>query len=300
MTFCLGVIMAARSQWKGFLKLSLVSVPVKAYSATTSGGDISLNQLHKECNSRIKYKKTCPIHGEVPNEDIVSGYEYAKDQYVIIDTDELDKLRTEDDKAIRIDTFVPANLFDSLHLSGKNYYLVPEGPVGQKAYQVIYQGMLESERFAIAQVVMHGKEQLVVVRPMHGFLVMSILNYAAQVSSPASFEEELSRTPVAPDELQLIKTLIKASSKDKADLSGYKDVYTQKLTQLIEAKVSGKELVAPPSQEPMQIINLMDALRQSVEQVQKTAPAESEARPPRRMAGSKGAKPAAARKKKTS
>jgi DNA end-binding protein Ku len=293
--------MAARSQWKGFLKLSLVSVPVKAYSATTSaGGEIQLNQLHAECNSRIKYKKTCPIHGEVPQEGIVSGYEYAKDQYVIINTDELEKLRTEDDKAIRVDTFIPEDSFDPLYLTGKNYYLVPDGPIAQKAYQVICQGMLDTKRLAVAQVVMHSREQLVLLRPLHGFLLMSTLNYATQISSPASFEEEMPKTPVAPEELQLVKTLIKASSKDKADFTGYKDVYTQKLSQLIEAKVSGKELVAAPSQEPIQIINLMDALRQSVEQTQKGEAAATEAKPPRKMAASKGTKPAQVRKKKTS
>src|SRR5262245_51232245 len=138
--------MAARSLWKGFLKLSLVSVPVKAYSATTSGGgEIQLNQLHAQCNSRIRYKKTCEIHGEVAQDQIVSGYEYSKGQYVIVNPDELEKLRTEDDKAIRIDTFVPEDAFDPLYLTGKNYYLVPEGPIGQKAYQVILQGMSESE-----------------------------------------------------------------------------------------------------------------------------------------------------------
>lgn len=297
--------MAARSQWKGFLKLSLVSVPVKAFSATTSaGGEIQLNQLHAECNSRIKYKKTCPTHGEVSQDAIVSGYEYSKDQYVIINTDELEKLRTEDDKAIRVDTFIPADSFDPLYLSGKNYYLVPDGPIAQKAYQVICQGMLESKRLAVAQVVMHGREQLVLLRPLHGLLVMSGLNYAAQISSPASFEDEAPKTPVAPEELELVKTLIKASSKDKADLTGYKDVYTQKLSQLIEAKVSGQELVAAPAQEPIQIINLMDALRQSVAQTQQSAAsaagASAEAKPPRKLAPSKGTKPAQVRKKKTS
>jgi DNA end-binding protein Ku len=149
---------------------------------------------------------------------------------------------------------------------------------------------------------MHSREQLVLLRPLHGFLVMSTLSYANQISSPASFEEEISKDPVAPEELELVKTLIKASSKDKADLTGYKDVYTQKLSQLIEAKVSGKELVVAPTQEPVQIINLMDALRQSVAQTQSAPAADeaAEAKPQRRMAPSKGTKPAAARKKKTS
>ncbi len=131
-------------QLKGFLKLSLVSVPVKAYTATTnSGGEIHLNQLHAECHSRIQYKKSCPIHGEVPQKDIVSGYEHAKDQYVVIDTDELEKLRTEDDKAITIDTFIEPDALDPVYLSGTTYYLLPDGPIGQKPYAVLHEGTVQ-------------------------------------------------------------------------------------------------------------------------------------------------------------
>ena len=105
--------MAPRSTWKGYLKLSLVSVPVKAYTASNaSTAQIHLNQLHAECHSRINYKKTCPIHGEVSNEDIVSGYEFAKGQYVVVDVAELDKLRTENDKAINLGAFVKADQID--------------------------------------------------------------------------------------------------------------------------------------------------------------------------------------------
>ena len=127
------VIVAARSSLKGYLKFSLVSLQVKAYPATTSdGGSVKLNQLHIDCHSRINYKKTCPNHGEVSNDAIVSGYEYQKGQYVIVDTDELEKLRTEDDKAIQIDTFINPDDLDPVYYAGKTYYLVPDGPVGQK------------------------------------------------------------------------------------------------------------------------------------------------------------------------
>src|SRR5262249_44991964 len=101
--------MARYSSWKGYLKISLVSLPVKAYTATSSSAKISLNQLHSGCNSRIQYKKNCPVHGEVPSGEIVSGYEYTKGQYVVIDTDELEKLRTESDRSINVTTFVPAD-----------------------------------------------------------------------------------------------------------------------------------------------------------------------------------------------
>src|ERR1022692_3197516 len=134
------VHMAARSSWKGFLKLSLVSVPVKAYTATASeGGGVKLNQLHAGCNSRIKYQKSCPIHGEVSGDQIVSGYEYSKDQYVVIDTAELDKLRTEDSKAITIQEFIHSDALDAMYFSGTTYYLVPDGPVGQRPYAVLHE-----------------------------------------------------------------------------------------------------------------------------------------------------------------
>jgi DNA end-binding protein Ku len=296
--------MAARSSWKGFLKLSLVSVPVKAYTATASGGgEVRLNQLHAECNSRINYKKSCPIHGEVSGEQIVSGYEYSKGQYVVVDTDELEKLRTEDDKAINIDTFIAPEELDPVLSSGKTYYLVPDGPVAQKPYAVLQQAMVELGRHAIARVVMHGKEQVVWLRPMDNLLSMTILNYDHEVTKPAAFEEELIKSAIEADELKLAKTLIEASTSKKLDYAKYKDLYTEKLTQLIEAKVAGKEVVAAPVHEQAHIINLMDALRQSVAKVQKSAPAAASAKPPKKMAASRkpetGAAEKPARKRKS-
>lgn len=291
--------MAPRSTWKGFLKLSLVSVPVKAYTATTSsGGEIHLNQLHAECNSRIAYKKTCPIHGEVTQDQIVSGYEYAKGQYVIIDTDELEKLRTEDEKAIKIDVFIDSTTLDPVYQSGKTYYLVPDGPIGQKPYAVLHDGMVQQDRHAVAQVVMHGKEQLVLLRPMGGLLVMSILNYDQQITKPSTFEEEIPKQDIGPEEEKLVKMLIDASTDKKFDFSRYKDTYTEKLTTLIEAKAQGKELVAPPVYEQAQIINLMDALKQSVARVQQTIGAAEE-KPPKKMAPSKRKEAGGGRKRKS-
>jgi DNA end-binding protein Ku len=283
--------MAARSAWKGFLKLSLVSVPVKAYSATAgSGGEIRLNQLHAECHSRINYKKTCPIHGEISNDQIVSGYEYSKGQYVVIDPADVEKLRTEDEKAINIDAFVEPNTIDVTYFTGKSYYLVPDGPVGQKPYTLLVQGMSELKRNAVATVVMHGKDQLVLLRPVDGLLNMAILNYENQVTKPATFQEEAPKLQVGEEELKLAKTLIEASTPQEVDLDKYKDHYTEKLTQLIEKKIAGEEVVAPPVREQAQIINLMDALKQSVAQAQK-GKLPAAAKPPKKMAPSVG-KPA--------
>jgi DNA end-binding protein Ku len=293
--------MAPRSTWKGYLKLSLISIPLKAYTATSSGGSpISLNQLHEECKSRIRYQKTCPIHGEVSNDEIVSGYEFAKGQYVIIDPDELDQLRTESDKSINVEKFVPADAIDPLYHSGKTYYLVPDGPVGQKPYSLLRQTMADSGLHAIAQVVFNKREQLVLLRPIEKLLGMTVLEYHAQVKQPAAFEDEVTDAEASPDELQLAKTLIEGMSADEVDLSQYKDTYVEKLTALIESKVEGKELVSPPAEEAPSVINLMDALKASVQQIKAPAKAAATEKPARKMAASakEPKKASAARRKK--
>jgi DNA end-binding protein Ku len=294
--------MAARSTWKGFLKLSLVSVPVKAFTAASEGREgIRLNQLHAECHSRVQYKKTCPVHGEIPNDQIVSGYEHGKDQYVIVDTDELDKLRTEDDKAITIDRFVHPEAIEPNYYNGKHYYLLPDGPVGAHTYAVLHQGMVALNRLGVAQVVFHGREQLVLLRPLPDhLLMMSVLNYAPQVTKPAAFEEEAPRGQATPEELQLVKTLIGASTDDKFDLVRYKDVYTEKLTKLIEAKVAGQEIVAPPPQQQAGVINLMEALKESVARMEAASGKQVADKPPKKMAPSKATETKAARKRKSS
>jgi DNA end-binding protein Ku len=289
--------LAARSTWKGYLKFSLVSVPVKAYTAVSSSEGIRLNQLHVDCHSRIKYQKVCPLHGEVGNDAIVSGYEYTKGQYVVVDTAELDKLRSEDDKAITIDTFIPSDALDPMYYGGKTYYLVPDSPVGQKPYTVLYEAMADLDRHAIAQVVFHGREQLVAIRPVGGLLAMTVLNRDPEVTKPAAFTEEVPKVAATPEEMKLAETLVATATAKKFDWSKYRDVYTEKLTRLIEAKVAGKEIVAPPPQPHAGIINLMDALRQSVERLQPGA--AEEGKPPKKMAPSKG-RGAAARKRKTS
>jgi DNA end-binding protein Ku len=290
--------MAARSSWKGFLKLSLVSVPVKAYTATSSGGgEIRLNQLHKGCNSRINYKKTCPVHGEVPNDEIASGYEYSKGQYVIVDSEELDKLRTPDEKAINIDGFVTQANIEPMYFSGKSYYLIPDGPVAQKPYALLHDGMASLKRTAIARVVMHGRDQLVAIRPIDNVLMMSILNYDGQVNKPSAFNDEISRPELPPEELKLATTLIEASTPKKLDLSKYEDSYTHKMTELIQKKVAGEEIVAPPVHEQAQIINIMDALKQSLAKVQEQETDES--KPPKKMAPSVRKSTGGGRKKKS-
>lgn len=265
--------MPARPSWKGHLRLSLVTVPVKAFTASNSSkGEVRLNQLHAECNSRIQYKKTCPIHGEISTAEIVSGYEYSKGQYVVIDPDELDQLRTKSDKAISIDAFISADEIDPVYHAGRTYYLLPSEPIAQKPYSLIVQAMEEEQQVAIAQVVISSREQLVMLRPMGRLLVMTLLSHQTKVKAPVDFEEELADVECNKEELKLTRSLVQGLVKDEFDYSSYEDSYVTKLKQLIEARVEGKELVSPEGSEEPEVINLMDALKASVERVKEAEP----------------------------
>lgn len=264
--------MAFHSNWKGFMKLSLVSIPVKAYAANQSSEEVCLNQLHAKCNNRIKYKKVCPVHGEVRNDEIIKGYEYSKSQYVTIDTDELEKLRTENDHSIQIDGFLKPELLDPIYHAGKNYFIIPDGAVAQKPYALLLKGMQDNHTNAIAQVVISGREQVVLLRPKYGLLMMTLLYHKNKIKSPSTFKDEISDTELSQEELDLTKMLIKATTIKKFDFSRYKDNYIEKLTNLIQFKVDGKEVVQVSNPEEPKVIDLMEALKKSVAKAQGLTP----------------------------
>lgn len=257
--------MALRSSWKGYLKLSLVSVPVKAYSAVGAHDDeIHFNQLHDQCHSRIRYAKTCPKHGVVPSDEIVSGYEFAKGQYVVLERDELERLRGDSEKSVSIEAIVPKDAIDPLYLTERSSYLIPDGRVGQKPYSLIENCLRDQNVVAVARLTLNGKDDVVMLRPRGELLVMTVLNASAQVYAADTFAEELGKASVSAAEMKLTKTLFEAYRQGRIDLAEYKDRYTERLTELIEAKVNGHQAVASaPSEEP-DVINLMDALKRSV------------------------------------
>jgi len=258
--------MAPRTSWKGYLKLSLVSVPVRAFTANNTSAEIRLNQLHEECNSRVKYKKVCPEHGELQSSDIVSGYEYAKDQYVIVKPEEVAKLRKQADKSVHIEGFVKTEDIDPRYFAGKTYYLLPDGVAGSRPYALLHDGMASGDVAAIARAVLSGREQLVLLRTMGRMLALSVLHWDAQVKDVEEFADEVEELELADEEKALTQTLIQASYKEDFDPAAYKDTYADELKQLIQAKVDGEEIVEAPQSEEPQIINLMDALKKSVAQ----------------------------------
>jgi DNA end-binding protein Ku len=254
--------------WSGFIRLSLVSVPVKGYTALGSeNAPISLNQLHAECNSRIKYLKTCPIHGEVPNDQIVKGYEYESGQYAIIDPQEINQLRSERDRSINVDRFVRAEQIDPVYYSGQTYYLIPDGRQGEKPYVVLQRAMSEDKVCGLAQVVISNREQLVLLRPTGRLLVASVLHYAATVRNTESFETELGEGEATAQEVKLAKTLIDTVRTKDPELDEYVDLYNERLKKLVDAKIAGEEVASPPTEEHRTpVIDFMAAMKESLNQ----------------------------------
>jgi DNA end-binding protein Ku len=290
--------MASRSVWKGFLRFSLVAVPVRAYTAAASGGGgVALNQLHSVCNSRIQYKKSCPVHGEVKTDEIVSGYQFDEGRYVIIDPEEIEKLRPPAEKSLNVSGFVDAGAIDTRYHSGKNYYLTPDGPIAVKPYALLHRAMKETNRNAIAEIAMHGRKSVALVRPFENLLAMSILSYASELKDYAEFVGEAPAIEVNPEELKLAKMLMDTLAIDEIDMGSYHDDYTDKLRELVEAKMAGKQVVEQPTEEAPPIINLMEALQKSIATSKKSATGK-----PSKMvaSGTAGKAKEASRKRKTS
>jgi DNA end-binding protein Ku len=264
-----------RPSWSGSIRLSLVTVPVKGYTALAGDrGRVTFNQLHNECHSRIQYKKTCPIHGEVENAEIVKGYKYGPDQYAIVDPDEINQLRSEADRAVTIDKFIPAGTIDPIYFSGQTYYLLPDGRQALKPYAVLRRAIADEDVWGLAQVVISNREQLVVLRPLGELLTISVLNYSEAVRPASTFEEDLNESDVTAAEVKLAKTLIETVLDKDPQLEEYRDLYNDRLEALVQAKIAGEEIASPPSEERgPPVIDFMGALKASLERKRPRSPA---------------------------
>lgn len=261
--------MEIHASWKGFIQLSLVTIPIKAITAHDTEREVQMHQLHKDCNQRINYKKVCKVHGEVQQNDIVHGYEYTKDQYVIIQDEDLSKLRSQSDHAVHIKGFVSLDKLDWLFLEGKNYYLIPDGKIGQKPYALLRETMAENNLFALASIIISTRQHLVVLKPRKKLIAMAVLFHHDQLKSEHEYEFFIEDVELEPGERDLTRTLISASAIKDFDFKNYKDDYRESVLKLIELKIQGKDIVETKKSEEPKIINLMDALKKSVEQAVK-------------------------------
>jgi DNA end-binding protein Ku len=267
--------MAARPTWKGYLKISLVNIPIKVFPATDTGATISFNQLHAECQTRIQQKRWCPhCEREVPNTDIVKGYEFEKGRYVVVGDEDVEKVRVESTRVINLERFTDANAIDAIYLE-RPYYLAPDGPVAKDAFAVIREGM--KGKAGIGKVALYGREYLVKVEPRERGLIMYTLRHANEIRSMKAIEE-LADVPeaVKPDEVKLARQVIGTFEGD-LDFEAYRDEYQEGLREIIDAKISGREIVAPEVEAPPKVVNLMDALRKSLDTISAKKPLRASA-----------------------
>ncbi len=257
--------MAARATWKGFLKVSLVNIPVKVFPATESAASLAFNQLHADCQTRIQQKRWCPhCEREVPNTDIVKGYEFEKGRFVVVSEEDIQKVRVESTRVINLVQFADESEIDPIYVD-RAYYLAPDGPMAAEAFAVMREGM--AGKAGIGKVALYGREYLVAVRPQKRGLVMYTLHHDAEIRSIDQIEE-LNGVPtkVKPEEMKLAKQVVK-TFEGALNLKDYKDEYKEGLRQIIDAKVAGEEFVVPDVQEPAKVVDLMEALRRSLDSV---------------------------------
>ena len=270
--------MAARPTWKGFLKISLVNIPVRVFPATDSAATISFNQLHAECQTRIQQKRWCPhCEREVALSEIAKGYEFEKGRYVVMNEEDIAKVRPESTRVIDLVQFTDAAAIDPIYVE-RPYYLAPDGPMAQEAFAVMREGM--KGKAGIGKLALYGREYLVAVQPKDKGLVMYTMRRSNEVRSMDNIDE-LGGVPskVKPDEIKLAKQVIE-NFEGELDLTEYRDAYQDELQRIIDAKIAGEEVIASAEEAPPKVVNLMDALRQSLDRVstgkKKSAKAEIE------------------------
>jgi DNA end-binding protein Ku len=260
--------MAARPTWKGYLKISLVNIPVKVFPATDAGATLSFNQLHAECQTRIQQKRWCPhCEREVPNTDIVKGFEFEKGRYVVIDEEDIEKVRVDSTRVINLERFTDADAIDPIYLE-RPYYLAPDGPIAKEAFAVIREGM--KGKAGIGKVALYGREYLVKVQPRERGLVMYTLRHASEIRRMDAIDD-LADMPdtMKPAEVKLAAQVI-GTFEGEVDLETYRDEYQDGLRAIIDAKVEGREIVAQEVEAPPKVVNLMEALRKSLDSISAT------------------------------
>ena len=256
---------ASRAYWKGFLRLSLVSIPVNLYNAIDSAADISFRQIHKPSGRRVSYTKTVEGIGKVDNVDIVKGYEVDKDQYVIIEPEEIDSIKLDSKQTIDLVQFVDAKEVDYRYFE-RPYFLAPSSELAGEGYAVIRDSLRKTGKIGLAQITIAGREWLVAVAPLDNGLVMELLRYPTELRDPSGYFDEVPTAKPAADMIKLATQLIEQKTR-KFEPEKFQDHYATALKELVQDKVKGRVIVA--SSEPSRpsgsnVVDLMAALKKSL------------------------------------
>lgn len=248
---------------KSVITFGMVAIPIAMYTATQDN-DIHFNQLHDEDNSRIRYKKTCAHCGkEITTNDIVKGFEYDKGKYVVITEEEIEKIKTEKEKSIQILHFAQLNQISPVYYE-KTYQAAPEAG-GEKAFELLRSALMDEQKIAIGKTVIGTKDTLMAIIPREEGILISTMFYADEVKQ---LQKTYVKTQVSEQEMNMAKLLIN-SMDTPFDPEKYKDEYQARLRTLIESKISGKEIISTETENEVKVIDLMEALKASVEKAKK-------------------------------
>ena len=285
---------SARPYWTGFLKLSLVTIGVRLYTATSERDKVRFHQIHEPSGERVRQQLIVPGIGPVERSDIVKGYEYEKGHYITVDPDDIKRLRLETTDTIDIVEFVDD--IDPIYFDTP-YYLVPDGSVAEEGYRVIREALRESNKIAVGRVVINGQERTVAIRPLGTGLLGNSVRYADEVRNPEDYFRTIPEDNVDEDQRAIMEQIIKRKTRE-FDPGEFHDRYQVALRELIDEKLEGKLPPEQPERKPAQVINLMDALKRSLaqeeEEPEQAAPKRAASRPAARSEEQEQ-KPAAAK-----
>jgi len=257
--------MAPRAFWTGHLRLSLVNIPVRLYPATSTEKTIAFHQIHEPSGKRIRYQKIAPGVGPVENEEITKGYEYEKGKYVLIDPKEIDELKLESKQTIDLARFVDEDAIDPRYFQTP-YYLMPDGDMADEGYVLLQRALKETKKIGVGQFILRGHGNIIAIKPFEKGLLLEVLRHANEIRSADALFKEIGDVKVDKEALDLAKELITRKS-GKFEPRQFKDEYAEAVWELIHAKLENRapEIV---TEEPggATIINIMDALKKSVQQ----------------------------------
>lgn len=270
--------MAPRASWKGYIKLSLVSCPVKMYPATSASERIAFNQLHKDTHNRINMKPVDPELGLVERSDLVKGYEYEDKQYIIIDDSDLDAVRIESNHTMNIEAFVDEEEVDVIYQDAP-YYLAPDGAMAEETFAVLREAMRQSGKLAIARLVLTNRERVITIGARENGMFVTVLRNPSEVRGTAEYFGNIPDVKPEAEMLQLAEKLIEQKVK-KFDPKDYEDRYEVALMAMIREKLKGHKPIIAAAPERGNVINLMDALKASLGQAKPAAPSKAKAETP--------------------
>ncbi|MFL5079169.1 MAG: Ku protein [Microvirga sp.] len=255
--------MAARANWKGYLKLSLVSCAVALYPATSTSSRVRFNTLNRATGNRVKQQYIDPATGEtVDAEDRVKGYEVGKNAYVFIEDEELDAIKIESTHTIDIESFVPVEQVDKRYLEAP-YYIAPDDKVAQEAFAVIRDAMKEKGKAGIARVVISRRERMVLLEPLGKGIMATMLRYPYEVRGEEPYFEDIPELNIPKEMRDLAGHIIETKSAD-FEPAKFEDRYENAMIELVKSKETGRPVAAPEAPRPSNVVNLMDALRKSI------------------------------------